>query len=81
MRINNRRTRILRFENITSEVDMGLKEEEAYKRRADLLKFSRMSGQGSILHGDFIKQIRELVLTQHQRIMKDVENAMKGMGK
>lgn len=60
---------------------MGLKEEESYKRRAELLGFGRMSGQGSILRRDFIKQIKECVSTQHQQIMKEVETAMKGMCK
>ena len=69
------------FKHIDSEVSMGLKEEEAYKRRSDLPKFSRTSGQGSILRGDFMKQIKERVSDQHQQIMKDVETAWKGMRK
>lgn len=65
----------------TNGVHMGLKEEAAYKRRADLPKFSRMSGQCSILREDFIKQIKKRVSDQHQQIMKEVETELKGMRK
>lgn len=65
----------------TNGVHMGLKEEEAYKRRSDLPKFSRTSGQGSILRGDFMEQIKKRVSDQHQQIMKEVETELKGMRK
>ncbi len=69
------------FKHIDSEVSMGLKEEDAYKRRSDLPKFSRMSGQNSILREDFIKQIKKRVSDQYQQIMKEVETELKGMRK
>lgn len=65
----------------TNGVHMGLKEENAYKRRADLPKFGRMSGQGSILREDFIQQIKKRVSDQHQQIMREVEIEQKGMRK
>ncbi len=52
---------------------MGLKEESFYKMRDKLPKLERMSGNGSILQGNFIQEIRNRVAVQYEQFAKELQ--------